>query len=373
MHTEVNKINTVTHRQSNLELLRIIAMLMIIAFHITWHCVEPEMTNAEYIALYNNDFFGQPLFFKKLFLVETCATFGKSADAVFILISGYFLIDGTVHLSNTITKIVTEMMFAAIVLIFSSSIYYWIMGDQRVTLQDITLFNGGWWFAGYYVGIVSLGHYVLNPLVSKMERNKYTALLLVIFSFFSMSFLGGLLGTLGANLRVFAAGVFLFLLGGYIRRYNPLKNIPTIGLVLMLVTSYGIAWISYYNSTINSINKYHIGGDAGHFAQFVSWYDDYIILPVAIGIIIFSIFLRIRIPYIRIINVLSTGAFMTYLIHENTFMRGLWLKHDLITVLHDSPIIYVLTLVKWSVIIYGVGFVTHCCYTGIMRLVNKLI
>ena len=55
-------------RNSNFELLRIIAMLMIVIFHIVVHSVDYQLTDTSSMALMNNGLFNHPIFYKKLLL-----------------------------------------------------------------------------------------------------------------------------------------------------------------------------------------------------------------------------------------------------------------------------------------------------------------
>lgn len=70
-------------RSSNIELLRIVAMLMIIVFHIIHHCVRNQLPNSV--------FFNSPALYKELSIPQIIATMGSIGNAIFILISGYFM------------------------------------------------------------------------------------------------------------------------------------------------------------------------------------------------------------------------------------------------------------------------------------------
>ena len=83
-------------RKTNYELLRIIAMAMIVMHHICVHCIYPELTDMRLIELYKNGYYVEPVFFPRLILLEFPATFGKIGDVIFLLISGYFLIEITI-------------------------------------------------------------------------------------------------------------------------------------------------------------------------------------------------------------------------------------------------------------------------------------
>lgn len=79
-------------RSSNIELLRILAMFMIIIFHISDHCVKVQLTDTASMLRMNNGLFCEPVFYKKLLLLSTFAPMGKIGNVIFITISGYFMV-----------------------------------------------------------------------------------------------------------------------------------------------------------------------------------------------------------------------------------------------------------------------------------------
>lgn len=80
-------------RSSNIELLRNVAMLMIVSYHIVCHCVNVQLTDKGSMERLENGLFNQPVFYKKLMLLDTFNTFGIIGNVIFILISGYFMIE----------------------------------------------------------------------------------------------------------------------------------------------------------------------------------------------------------------------------------------------------------------------------------------
>ena len=78
-------------RSSNIELLRIIAMFMIVLYHIVYHCVVVQLTNPASMGRTVIDTFNHPTFYKELLMLNSIQTFGIIGNAIFILISGYFM------------------------------------------------------------------------------------------------------------------------------------------------------------------------------------------------------------------------------------------------------------------------------------------
>lgn len=78
-------------RSSNIELLRILAMFMIVIYHITCHCVTVQLTDPGSMGRTVVDTFNHPVFYTRLLILNSLMTFGIIGNAIFILISGYFM------------------------------------------------------------------------------------------------------------------------------------------------------------------------------------------------------------------------------------------------------------------------------------------
>lgn len=82
-------------RSSNIELLRIVAMFMIVTYHIVVHCVDVQLTSSDPSGVAAYGFFDHPVFYKRILILNTIMTFGIVGNAIFILILGYFLASRT--------------------------------------------------------------------------------------------------------------------------------------------------------------------------------------------------------------------------------------------------------------------------------------
>ena len=98
-------------RNSNIELLRILAMFMIIIFHISDHCVKVQLTDTASMLRMNNGLFCEPVFYKKLLLLSTFAPMGKIGNVIFITISGYFMVpkENGINLAKISKKLLLQL------------------------------------------------------------------------------------------------------------------------------------------------------------------------------------------------------------------------------------------------------------------------
>ena len=74
-----------------MELLRICAMLMIVAYHIYIHCITCQLTDLQSIQERGNGWFCTPNFSKRLCILALIAPWGQIGNAIFLIISGYFM------------------------------------------------------------------------------------------------------------------------------------------------------------------------------------------------------------------------------------------------------------------------------------------
>lgn len=205
-----------TERNSNIELLRCVAMFMIILYHIVCHCVNVQLTDMNSIHRMNNGLFNHPLFYKKLLILDVMNTFGIIGNVIFILISGYFMVPKGKHINlvKISKKLLGQLGFAAAVLTIASTACFWIKRGTFLSLANIQAFNSMSWFAGYYFAVILTAALFLNDFLAKLDDRHYTAFLTVLFAFIQLGWTGSLADGLIPSLRTLLNGIFLYALGG---------------------------------------------------------------------------------------------------------------------------------------------------------------
>lgn len=364
-------------RESNLELLRIFAMLMIILHHIMVHCFYPQLSNQAYLSYFDNWAFSWPVFSKILLLPETFVPLGRTANCIFMMLSGYFLIERgkNVRLQGVAKKLLLQLAFASVVLIIFSFLICLVYPTNLAFAMPvgIEIFNKEWWFVGYYFIVITIGALFLNKIICQCSKENYVIILIVLFALFSFSWSGNVMDNF-KGLRMLCAGVFCYLWGGYCKKYNPLERIKFITFILFIAMIYILIWISYYNAVHESLAFYHHIDQGGTFIQpsETSAYPDYGIVPISLSIIIFELFRRIKIRSNAAINYISSASFMVYLVHDNEFIRNYWtFKEDLAALLYESPVQFCIKLGGRALLTYAVGVVAFSIYQGLMRLVKR--
>ena len=157
-------------RSSNFELLRVLAMLLIVIFHITRHCVYVQLTDPASIERMNNGLFCNPVFYKRLLMIVSVMPLGKMGDTIFLLISGYFMIARTdgINLGKIARKLLISLVFANAALVVLSNLCYHLFSDTYIGMIGIGNVNSQSWFIGYYFVIIVAAALFLNSVLIRL-------------------------------------------------------------------------------------------------------------------------------------------------------------------------------------------------------------
>lgn len=340
-------------RTSNFELLRIWAMILIIISHIFVHGINMQIYNENYsIAgeLFNNLFV-----YRKLIITYYGALLGQVGNAIFFLISGYFLIEKEhINLVKKIEKILSQTLYVTIVLVFISVIF---IKNNLIKIGAVSLnqFNDGWWFAAIYIFTIVCAELFLNKYLAKMTKHEYIMCLLVCYSFIGIGFLRVTISSLASGLESLISCIFVYMLGGYIKKYKFMNQIKTYFLIMLFIILVIILAISYYNYNMNNINQ-AILDNVEEYRQVEYGYKSIYTLPcIVIATINFEIFRRIKIKPNNIINNIANATFMMYLIHETSLGRELFMK------------------IKWNYILFNGDYIKLCSLIFIIILIIMLL
>ena len=168
-------------RASNIELMRVIAMIMIITFHITRHSIRDQLVDKSLISLFDiSDCFCHPKFYPQLMFLYLIMPMGKIGNGIFILISGYFMADRRIDLVRTGKKLIGQMAYMTLVLMFMSYTGFLLLYRHaegvRVNLTNLERFNNNSWFIGYYIMVIIIAGLILNRYLQKWNRKTYLVL-----------------------------------------------------------------------------------------------------------------------------------------------------------------------------------------------------
>lgn len=362
-------------RESNIELMRIVAMIMIITFHILRHSIRNQLTDTSLINLFGTqDYFCHPKFYSKLMWLYLIMPLGKIGNGMFIMISGYFMASRKINLVRTGKKLVEQMAYITIVLMFVSYAFFSFFYDGtagiKVNLTSLERFNNNSWFIGYYILIIIVAGLLLNKYLQKWDKRNYLVFLSVVFCIVSFGWSGDFLEGISDDLRILGIGIFYYALGGYLRRFDPFKDVKTGVFVVLIILINLILMFSYRNQVLDEIVDYQFGSKKSYFVQPFEIIPEYSWIAVLLSVCVFCIFTRIHIKPNRFINFLGSATFMIYLFHDNNFMYSLWKCIDWIGPLKKNLGLFVLRYAFWVALIFVAGTVFYLIYLQLVRLIR---
>ena len=292
-------------RRSNLELYRIIVMLLIVAHH--------YVVNSGLIDVMEEN----PLSSKSLYLYMI-GMWGKTGINCFVLITGYFMCRSHITLRKFL-KLFLEIMFYKIVIwaIFVGTGYEsFSIKLMLKELSPIVSIDNGFTscFLVFYLFIP-----FLNILVNNMDKRKHTYLLaLCLFTY-------TVLGTLPKLHVVFNYVTWfsiLFFISSYIRIYGLFPRIKNYqwGVLTLLAIVLSLA------SAMSLIELHvHLGIPLAPY-RLVS--DSNALMAVVVSICTFMYFKDLPIKQSKVINTVSASTFGVLLIHANSDTMRQWLWKD---------------------------------------------
>lgn len=280
-------------RCSNLELLRIICILIIILSHYSVH--GDFNINAASIPM--NKFFIQS------------SGLGEIGVDCFIFISGYFLVNSSFHLKKLL-KLELEVLFYSI----GIAILYYIIGHGKMEMKEmlkafLPTISGQYWFMSAYILLYMLSPFI-NLLIKSLSQKMHLLFIMVLFAIyiliptFTMCTIAG-----NSNIMLF---ITFYLLASYIRLYpNATNYFNCMKLnILVAVISYIIIIlpiIVYHNLGVISYN-YFMGAHS---------------LPLVVcSLSLFLVFKNMKVTYNKTINWLANSVLGVYLIHDHPFVRN---------------------------------------------------
>lgn len=324
-------------RQSNYELLRIVAMVMIVFHHFALHGGFE----------YSSTVLSVPKLWVTLIQLG-----GKTGVNLFVMISGYFLIQDTAECNpKKALKLWGCVLFYSVVLSVGNVLFGQDAG-RRVSVWDfLPIMEGKWWFASTYF-VLFLIHPYLNFLLRAMDKAAYQRYLLL------MLFLWCLIPTvfgIALEYSYLMWFITMYSLAGYIRLYG--LNTSWNRYFGVLAMAFGI--LTYARGVVFPI----LEARWAFFAKYT--YDIYDMnkLPVFFfSVCLFMVFANWTLPCKNWINLISSATFGVYLIHDNGFVRNLLWRE----IFQNSQYQDSLLLIPYSVAVVCVVYV-GCTLIDLLR------
>lgn len=338
------KANTRSSRNSSIELLRIISMLMIALCHFATH--GGFAFDAQTLSV--------PRFWWNV--IEMGGNFGNN---VFILISGYFLINdkGNIFNFKGILRFWGQIFF------YSISIYciFCVAGISEFGIISLikSIFPitfKSWWFASTYFVLYVL-HPFINILLYNLDKSEFQKLLIMLITFWCLIPTFMVSDFQSNNLLWF---ITLYCVAGYVRLYglSPKFTIKHWVLIWLL-----FSLLRYLSCVVLILLGTKIPLAYTHTLFF---YKDQSVFTFVSALALFMVFKKMNIGTHKWINVMASATFGVYLIHDNNYVRPfLWLTVFKNFQYQDSPM-----LIPYSI---AVAFLVYAVCTLIDLLRQQTI
>jgi surface polysaccharide O-acyltransferase-like enzyme len=292
-------------------------MLGIIAYHLFVSVIKPQLDGGSPEFAY----FTVPHFYPRLFCFQFLYTLGNIGNHLFVLIAGYFLINTTRQkIVDSARKIIPQVFWAIFVLLIAGLVIF-VFGDKYNYNFDAPPMDFYWWFIGYYLIIVAIATGFLNKYIAKSGRKIHLAIIVILFVLSVFTYWSKIITTIsgGGDSRIIIGGILVYLIGGYIRLYNPLQKLRVGALFGGVILIYACIFALYYIRVREKIHDFRIAAspDAvfvnAEFVEpgFTQWYI------IIIAVLVFEIFRRLDIGHNRVINIISAASLMAFMIHFN--------------------------------------------------------
>ena len=327
------------NRESNLELLRIISILLIVCFHNVFHSG-----------------FTYDSFSYNVFIVRVFYHFGELGVNLFILISGYFLINSNFKLKKLLLLILEVIFYYYLTI--SIGLFFHIIpppnGFKSTVLFFFPIILNKYWFITAYIITYIFSPY-LNILAKNMKKNEYKRFLgicLIIWCVIPTFF--GVFFDSSEKLLFFSRLLWMFIMyfvGAYIKMYgfkildtNKKRILCAIGSFLIMILSFLI------------IYKFRVKFSRNGLVEIAYLWTPNNIFMFLLSISIFGLFLSLKIKNNKIINTIASTTLGVYLLHDGRLSNFIWkdLLHSSSYLSGHFPLLYIILS---SVLVFSIGVI----------------
>lgn len=291
-------------RKSNLELFRIITMLIIIMHH---YVINSGLIKQIYTA--------DIIRVKEVFFL-IFGWGGKTGINCFVLITGYFMCTSSITIKKYAKLLGERYFYTTLIFLIFLATSYSAFSVKEMAKVLFPFFNINTNFIGCYL-IFYLFIPFLNIFVNSVTEKQHLYLVLlclIVYTILPSFFLANV------TFNYVTWFIVIYLIGSYIRLYpkqwmNQTKNMGVLSLLLLGLSWGSVVVLAYIGDRLGNVS-------ASYF--FVS--DSNKILAVALSISTFLFFKNIKIRQNKWINRIAASTFGVLLIHANsdTMRRWLW-------------------------------------------------
>lgn len=299
-------------RDSRFELIRILSMIFILAYHYTMY---GGWSNHNSVKI---EFFGP---------------YGQVGVSLFVMITGYFLAEREsdfVKAWHRVNKLwIKTLVYSWIILICAIIFHFGTISKPKLLTSIFPVVFDEYWFITCYILLVLLTP-VLNLVVAKFDKKNLLILISIIVFWGDVVPLIKNDGPLGSPLSV---GVMFgpYLIAAFIRKYK--VKIRTWQACSIILVSLLFEYFSFFILKRGIMNL-----DIARFTVGI--------VPLIMAVCIFFVVLNMKPYYSKVINWFASGVLASYLITEHPLFR-MYFWHKLLHVRQfENPL--------WKFILMGI-------------------
>lgn len=294
-------------RSSNVELLRIISMIMIVSFHCVYH---------------GNFSFDTTMSMNK-FIVKTVWMLGELGVNEFILISGYYMINSSFKFKKLVSLVLQVLFYHLLTSFVAIKLgVHQITGTHSYFQMLFPISSNIYWFMTAYIVIYIFSPY-LNFFAKNLSKTSFKKFLLIAISLYSVfpTIFGTVYNSteslLYYNRLIWL--VFVFLIGTYIRIHGINAISTTKSSFYVFTLSFGFLMFSIL--FIDKFDKFFAAIGTTEVAYL--WQPNSLpMLFTSLGL--FGFFVNFHISYSKIINLIASTTLGIYLIHDGNLRYWIW-------------------------------------------------
>ena len=353
---QTNVQNSVKAREANMELLRIVAMLMVI----TLHCVGRGLLLSNSVISNVN-----------LLLIQFLDSFSLTANSLFILLTGYYYIGKKLNLRKILSLWGKTLFYC--ILIFT---IYSILNLKTNFLNSFfPVFSGAYWFITSYIALYFIMPF-LNIAINKFSQKQCK--FLIIFLVILMGVIRIIFNPADLFNSTFMHMIVIYIIGAYIKKYVKIEPNKQYFIKYVLVAIIFTVAITILDVLVHIIPKtldvwIIIANILSYFRNFIN------IILVYMAILLFMKFKTINIKsnkLSKLILYISPSVFSIYIIHDNVHLRDMiWQKFSFINLANSwlmIPYIILAILIVFTVCL-AIDLIRRGIYTGLkkIKIINK--
>lgn len=310
------KINT---RNSGVELLRIVAILLIVMSHCLPFYGSPSCKFYVNLNLATKDINHLIMIFIKYF--------GQIGNCVFIVISSYYLIDNNYIKWDKVKQIIFDSFIFSFVILIICILCGVNVSSKTLLQQLLPITFQGCWFVGCYLFL-----YLLHPFINliikksnKLDLLRITTILVVLYSV-----LPNVFGDYKYYNNFLIGFITIYFVTAYFKLYLK-KSSDNLALNIKFILI-GVAVILFLISFTNILGNYYDMFNN----KMLKWnvFSNPFIIILSIGL--FNCFKKLRF-YSNRVNTIASLTLYIYMIHENPLIRDNF-KPWIFNVLNDYNI-----------------------------------